>query len=145
MVVLSMIAIQSFKYLIWDYCLTKLFEGFEKNFRTNPNGLIKVPLKELRPGMVIDEIWIIIDSRGYKGMWKNCSIVDVIYHESGKKWNLKEVWFTWASHWSNEDNKTVYPVTAPGGTGLSSHQSVDWDINGVNELGITPEFYIHKI
>lgn len=138
-----MIALQSLKYFIWDYCLTKLFEGFEKNFKASSNDLIKVPLKDLRPGMHIAEIWIVIDSRGYKGVWKNCSIVEVIYHDSGKKWNLKEVWFTWASHRSNEDNKTDYPMSKPEGNGLSSHQSVDWDINGINELGITPEFYIY--
>lgn len=37
-----MIALQSLKYFIWDYCLTKLFEGFQKNFKFGNEHLVNV-------------------------------------------------------------------------------------------------------
>lgn len=47
----SMIALQTVKYLIWDYCLTKLFEGFQNNFTD-----IIQDLEKLHIGMHIKRI-----------------------------------------------------------------------------------------
>jgi len=134
------------KYKIFEWCLDALVGKLITNFRTNPNGLIRVPLKELRPGMVLAEIWIIIDSRGYKGIWKNCAIDEITYWYSGinNSRNIREICFTWGSHWDNKTNNIEYPsgVMTGGNDYLCSIQSYEQDSNGFGERGITPEFYI---
>lgn len=72
----NMIALQSIKYLIWDYCLTKLFEGFHKNLILNPNieGRTPVHLHEIYVGRHLS--MITFDSGIFDAflIYKNCII-----------------------------------------------------------------------
>lgn len=91
-----MIALQTIKYLIWDYCLTKLFNGFDRNFNilahnnvlTNPNGTIDP--KNLYVGMHISEIRAWTKERYEQGYgyrkhhytWLNCTIKNLLIYNS---------------------------------------------------------------
>ena len=136
-----MIALQTLKYKIFEWCLDTFMDKLSNNFRTNvgTNGLTRVDLKDLHPGMLIAEIWIIIDHNNYKGIWRGCRIEDII------DWNpttVAEVWFTWSSHRDNINNRIEYPPLDEDFQGLSPLQIYDQDVNGVNSIGITVEFYI---
>lgn len=50
-----MIALKTMKYLIWDYCLTKLFEGFYKNLVVHATQE-SISVNDLTAGMKISKI-----------------------------------------------------------------------------------------
>lgn len=135
-----MIATQILKYKIFEWCLDALVDKLIINFRTNPNGLTKVPWRELREGMYIKEIWFIIQSRGFTSIMKGCRIEEIKYWDS-ERTKIKEIYFTWLSYRNNTIDKIQYPSSNEVGT-LCDIQSVEWNINGINNLGLIPEFYV---
>lgn len=73
-----MIALQSLKYFIWDYCLTKLFEGFQKNFKFGNEHLVKV--KDLYVGQKLYKV--IRDNSTFY----NCEIIKI--YSSSTSFNI---------------------------------------------------------
>jgi hypothetical protein len=51
-----MIALQSLKYKIFEWCIDTLVGKLVNNFTSNSNGLVKIKVYDLKPGMHLTEI-----------------------------------------------------------------------------------------
>lgn len=71
-----MIALQSLKYFIWDYCLTKLFEGFQRNFATHSENLV-IDGEDIRIGMRFTRITRVSKSTISPKSWHDCEILKI--------------------------------------------------------------------
>lgn len=87
-----MIALQSLKYKIFEWCIDTLVGKLVNNFTSTSNGLIKIKLDDLKPGMHITEIrllqiWEKSYPQGYL-IFGNCIITKMT------SWaKFTQVWF----------------------------------------------------
>lgn len=87
-----MIALQSLKYKIFEWCIDTLVGKLVNNFTSNSNGLVKIKVDDLYPGMHLTEIRLqqVWESppQGYL-VFGNCTITKMT------SWtNFIQVWFS---------------------------------------------------
>lgn len=116
-----MIALQSLKYKIFEWCLETFLDKILNNFNNIPNILINsdgtIDVKSLKEGMFISEIRGISERSLKEGendisyIWLNCKIGQIIQYNPDDKYSPIHIEWTYSTCLKNgsiiQENKDV--------------------------------------